>query len=577
VTSAVKPLPRTALTLLVFCGLSAAFSWPLLRDPLHTHVARQFDVYTLAWLSGAVGSLDAGLATSVSSWPLGESLGRADSFVLLLLARLLAPLQQPWLAGASCALLGPVLSAWAAERFAARHMGARFPWSLLAGAAYGFSGIAATALLEGHLYAMFNPWLPLLAGAWLRATGPDGRARDGLLAGLWWTLCLLTTAYAGIGATLMVLVLGVDALRGVRATPLVAAGAVAALSGGLWVWRFVHAGALERVDSALTGGAAAGVMAAGSARLGSLAGWTTSTDFSMHSIAPVLGFTSLSLAAVAPIVLRGERGWRPWLLLAGLCVALSLGPRLRLYDQGLSVPWLLAPLPALGGGASFFHFPVRLLWVAGLALGAVAARVATVLAERRGRLAWPLLAAAVVDVLVGTGAPLRTADVPVAAPSAYDAAPEGRAVLDLMPAFHGQSADLEWTWNNLSCAYQLSHHRPVTSTCLGTTRYGGPRVVIGGWLMSALLTAPPEGEPRDAGALAATLGELGIGAVALHADLFTRTDRDALIAGLREALGPPAADSRDGGEHLLLFTVPELAGRPEQFRARYLALSSEAP
>ncbi len=295
----------------------------------------------------------------------------------------------------------------------------------------------------------------------------------------------------------------------------------------------------------------------------------------MHSIAPVLGFTALSLAVVAPLVLRDARGGGPWPDLAGLCVALSLGPRLRLYDQGLSIPWLLAPLSALGGGASFFHFPVRLLWVAGLALGAVAARVATVLAERRGALAWPLLGAAVVDVILGTGAPLRTARIPVVAPSAYAAAPEDRAVLDLMPAFHGQSADLEWYWNNLSCAWQLSHHRPVTSTCLGTTRYRGPRAAIGGWLMSALLSEPLDGESGEA--LATTLGELGIGAVALHADLFTRTDRDALVAGLREVLGPPAAESTDGGEYLLLFTVPVRSGSPEQFRARYLALSTETP
>lgn len=564
-----SPVVRTACTLAFFGALSVAFSWPLVLDPLGTHVSRQFDVYALAWLSGVAPALDASLSTDLSSWPLGESLGRPDSFVLLAMARWLGPLGDPWLLAAMCALLGPVLGAWAAERFAARHLGAAFPWSLLAGAGYAFSGIAATALLEGHLYALFNPWLPLLAGAWTRATGLEGRLRDGLLSGLWWTLCLLTTAYAGICATVVVIALGLRGLRahslGLRAAG--GAAAVATLSGGTYVWRFLAAGGFERVDSALTGQAAIGIMAAGSARVGTLAGWSASVDGSMHSIAPTLGFTVLALAAAAPLVLRGGRDWRLWLGVAALGVALSLGPTLRFYDQGMALPWLLYPLAGLEGGASFFHFPARMLWLSGLGLGAVAARVATVLADRAGWPAAPLLACVAVDALVGTGAPLRTARVPIAVPSAYDAAPADRAVLDLMPSFHGQSTDLEWYWNNLTCSYQLGHGLPVANQCIGTTLHRGPRVVIGTWLMSELLAeAPPE-------PLARTLGELGLGAVALHPDLFTPADRQVLLQGLEAALGPPAATSTDAGDRVVLYGVPARDGAQAHRRARYAALA----
>jgi hypothetical protein len=568
---ALPPWARTTITLTVFTALSIAFSWPLATDPLGSHVSRQFDVYSLAWLSGIAPTLDASLSTSLSAWPLGEHLGRPDSFVLLALARWLGPLGHPWFPAALCALAGPVVSAWAAERFAANHMGARFPWSLLAGVGYAFSGIAATALLEGHLYALLNPWLPLLAGAWSRATGPDGRARDGVLSGVWWTLCLLTTAYSGIGATLLVLALGMRGVLGrtltVRAGA--AAAAVAASSGGLYLWRFLGAGGLERVDNALTGEAAVGIMAAGSARLGTLAGWSASADGSMHSIAPTLGFTVLILAAAAPIVLRGRRDWRLWLGLAGLGIALSLGPTLRLYDQGVTLPWLLWPLTKLDIGASFFHFPARMLWVTGLGLGAVAARVATKLAERSTQRALPLLACAGVDALLGTGAPLRTVQVPIGAPTAYEAAPEDLAVLDLVPSFHGQSTDLEWYWNNLTCSYQLTHHRPIATQCIGTTQHRGPRVVLGTWLMSELLAGSPPAP------MARTLGDLGFGAVAVHPDLFTGDDRAVLLAGMEAALGPPVASSTDAGDPVVLFAVPQTkteAQTSEEARRRDYAL-----
>lgn len=560
---------RVAATLLVYSALSIATSWPLARSPLSLHVSRQFDIYVATWLGAGPPWADVLSAGARSAWPVGESLARADSFVFLVLSWLLSPLGEPWLPVAAVTLAGPVLGAWAAERFAARCVGAAFPWSLLAGATYAFGGIAATALLEGHVYVLFDPWLPLLAGAWWRATGPEGRLRDGLLAGLWWSLCLLTSAYVGIAATLLVVVVG---LRGVRARPrlpaLGGAAAVAAPVAAAYVGVFVVYGEAARRVSALGGSGERAVVEAGSATLGTLAGWAPTVDMSGHSIAPAIGLTSLALALLAPVVLRDGRAWRTLLGLAGVATALSLGPTLRLWPDSPGLPWLLSLLPS-GSAASFFHFPVRLIWVAALALGALAARVAGELARTRPRLAGGLFVWVIVDVLLVAGAPLRSGRVPTAAPSAYLAAPADRAIIELFPRYSGMSTDLELYWSNLTCSYQAAHRRPIANRCLGAVLHSGPRVVLGEWITGAVLGPAPR---PDVGA---QLGALGFGAVAVHPALFAPADRDALLEGLRDALGEPLAASDDAGDPVVLFGVPDRGGTPALWADRYRALAAE--
>jgi len=176
-----------------------------------------------------------------------------------------------------------------------------------------------------------------------------------------------------------------------------------------------------------------------------------------------------------------------------------------------------------------------------------------------------LLAAGVVDALAGTGAPARTARVPLAAPTAYDAAPAGWAVLELLPGFDGPVEELALYFNNLTCAYQLDHRRPLLNVCLGTTLREGPRWEVGTWLMDAALTGPgPE--------VAQRLAALGVGAVAWHPGLFPGGVREELGRGLEVALGAPAAETTDGGERVLLFAVPGAAGDPPPQAARRDAL-----
>ena len=105
----------------------------------------------------------------LTGFPDTADYGRADSFVWLITGWLLQFIN-PVLLNNIAQVVAPALSCWAAE-VAARRLGARAPWSLVAGSGYAFAGPTATALREGNTYLAGNPFLPLATGgAW--APGP---------------------------------------------------------------------------------------------------------------------------------------------------------------------------------------------------------------------------------------------------------------------------------------------------------------------------------------------------------------------------------------------------------------------
>ena len=547
-------LVRHILTVVFFVVVSVVFSWPLVTDPTQIHLTQQFDIYSMVWLAQAVGADDAGWTFARTAWPMGEPLNRIDSFVLAGLAWLGGSGVDPWWYPSGLILLGPVVSAWAAEHFARVHLGAGWPYSLIAGLAFAFSGMAATAVLEGHVYVLLIPWLPLLAGAWLRVSSGQGGLVSGAAAGLWWSLCLLTSAYIGLGATLLVVIMGLVGLvqRSVAWRGVAAAAAVAGPVGAIYTWSFVSSGAGSRALSRTTAGESIQVMDAGALHLDSLAGWHGVTDFGMHSMTGTIGFTALILAMFAPWMIRGRRAVSVSLWVGAIALLLALGPRLQLHHDDLRLFWLLHPLGWFQDASSFFQFPARLMWVAGLCLGAGAAVACSELARRHGaKWALPLVLFALGDVVLSAGMPLRTKQVRRSAPEVYEMVSPERAVLDLMPDFLPLQSDLALYTNNLGCAHQASHRRALASRCLGTTVGTGPRAVVGGWLSQAVLSPQPDGAE-----IVQTLTDMGFGAVVMHPDLYSRGDRQSLQSGLEQVLGPPAVISTDGGEHLVMYALP---------------------
>ncbi len=530
----------TAATLLAFAALSVAWSWPWAAFDASSFPTRQFDLFGVLWVVERAADLLADLRSATSGLPAGEDVSRLDTWILAFLG-VAVPGADPLAVVRALVLVGPVLSAFAAERCAARGLGVPRPWSLVAGVVYGFSGLGATALLEGHVYYLLAPWLPLLALALLAATGPGGTARHGAAAGIAWALALLTSAYLGIVATLLVLAL---AARGVTqrldrrplARSAVGFAAVALPTSAVYVAAFAHGTGAVASDPAT-------VLAGGSATLATLATWSPDTDLANHSIAAPLGFVTLALLAVAPVVLRTRSGWRTLAALALVSVLLALGPAVQVGMGGVGT-WYQVDLRGAGAVFGLLHFPVRFLWLWYLCAGLVAAKVAATLAAKAGRRAWALLPLVVLDAFVTSAFPLRAGGVLTAVPSAYAAAPADRPVLDLFAEDPHPGSGLDLWMRRLACYYQVRHDLPVPGRCLGP--HGAPPQEAAERALRAALL--------DGDDARAALAGLDVGAIAVHLDLYRPEERPRVLAGLADAFGPPVT-THDGGETVALFRV----------------------
>lgn len=418
-----------------FLALAVAWTWPAVVTPM---VTRQFDLYVTRWVA-ALGGWS--LHSSHTAWPLGESLAGADSLLFLGLAALV-PVRDVTLL-ALVTVLGPVASAWAAERCACRAFGVPEPASWVAGIAYGFSGIASSAFLEGHVYWLVNPWLPLLVGG-LVVGGRGG----GVVAGIGFSGAVFTSGYLALMAGIVTLVLvGIVPNRRATLVPFVALALPAGLAYVALLAQRPAGGTFS--DSV--------PLSEGGTTLAGLAGWTPVADLGAHSIVAPVGWVGFWFLLFAPVLLRGHG--RVWPLVILGWIGLVLAPGGAILGEVNGTPWL-SPVAWLGRipGAHWIHFPVRFAWLYALAAGLLAARGLAVLGGR-----WPVLGLflATADAIVGTGAPFRSGRVLPEAPSAYAAAPD-RAVLDVVPRpidFVAFTADP--FARGVICSAQAVHRSPI--------------------------------------------------------------------------------------------------------------------
>ncbi len=486
---------------LAYLALAVLWTWPAAASGnlpgLHG------DTYVGAWALSAAPRILAGLGHDpLTAYPQGADYLRFDTWVLALVATAFQWLPVARL-HAALVVLGLALSATAAEALA-RAAGARAPWSMLAGLAYAFSGIAATAYLGGTAYFLLDPWLPLCALGCI--------SRRDTLAVIGFAGALYTSAYTGLCAGLVFLVLA----RRPRAW----LGAMLASAP----WALAYAAGARGQD-------AAGALAQASANVLSW-GWPSPmVDVDRNSFTVSLPATALALAVVAPVVLRRSPAWRPFALLAALALVLALGPRLALGPDGGVVPMPFAILDVLGAGA--IRFPARFLWCLGLGLGVVAALVATRLAETRPRATAVLGVAALVDAFVGTGLPGRAGTRLSTVPSAYAAA--GGPVLDLFPEPLDRTGT-DHRFRAIACYYQSAHGWPIAEDCVATNPSLNPRAE----LARAVLAGAEAPE--------------GFAALALHADLFHPADRGRVETLLSRHDASPV-ESTDGGERVLLYRL----------------------
>lgn len=525
-----------------YWALWTAVSWPLALVPFGGRLAtRQFDLYASAWLVDTAPSAFPDMVSTASAWPLHELLSRADSYVLLLLGWL----NMGILPGATvCALvgwLGVPVSAWFAERCAGDGFGVPRPWSLVAGLCYAFSGIVATALLEGHVYQLLNPWLPMLWWGWQRAGRGDG-VRPGVVVGVAFAGALFTTAYFGVFAIALLGMLALDQPRiARRIAPAVAA--IALPAGLYYTWLFRISSRFQDTDAS----SAQYFLRMGTVSVAQLIGWDPAADIGSHSLTGALPMMGLPLAIGVIACTRKSRALPLGLAAVAILCALGRTWHWDAGDAGLDLPVDQLLFPQL----AYFRFPVRALWLATLIIGVQAARTLGTLGPRAPRLAAGALVLALLDAVVGPGLPWRMAAPIAGLPSGYLALPEGRAVLDLwaQPADRS-SGEMEMWSRNLTCYYAGQHGRPTPEVCIGTG-VRSPREILDAWVTQRALAGDHAEE------IATTLADLGYGGVVVHADVYRPGDVTSLDDGLAAALGPAAADTADGGEHIVVFTVAE--------------------
>jgi len=529
---------------LMWLLMSIAWTWPSALSNASVVAGRHFDTLGTLWVIGSAERLFSDIDV-LTAWPLGGDLTRLDSYLLIPVAWMLSALGAGKIFG-WLTILGVALNAWAAQHFA-RAIGARAPWTILAGVGFGFCGLAATGILEGHIYQVFNPWLPWFGAALWRATDEQGSIKAELLALALFVLCWLTTAYIGVVA--LGLALAVLWFSRRRPVVLLVGSLIFLVAYVAW---YMHGDAPAR--EALEG------LNPMSAHFAGMLAATPEMDRVEHSMAPVVFGWMLGLLLLARTVLEPGR-WRAILVAAFGALFLSMipgfaaGPDLVLLPVNLD--WVTGPV------AGFLRFPIRWVWLWSLCGGVLASLVATRLAARWGRLGWLVLAVVVLEAFIRIGTPYRTELRYIEAPEQLTRHEGG--VLELLPVTENRGVNWDRWMSNVSCVEQLAHGQPIAEDCIHTK----PRKLrhrLNFWLQDRVFRGDMEGAE-------ATLAALNFQTIMLRPDLFNPQDASRMEAGLKKIDRQPDV-VREKGVHAVMFTVTGEADRDVQQVLQSLELSA---
>jgi len=511
--------------LLVWLGLAVAWTWPTALSDNSFVVGRHFDTPGTLWVIGAAQRL-LGSVDGMTAWPLGGDISRLDSYLLVPIAMMLQALGVGKIFGL-VGIVGVAVNAWAATHFA-KAVGAKQPWTMLAGFGYGFCGMAATGLLEGHVYQVFNPWLPWFGAALWRCSSPEGTLKQARWALLFFVLCWLTTAYVGVIAFAMAVLLLVRSER--RPRTLVLGGGVFLVA---YVLYYMHGTAPSR--EALES------LNPMSAHLSGLLAATPEIDRAEHSMAPIVFGWMLGLVVLGNKVLPDGR-WRG-LMWAGIgAVVASMIPQFAASHNLILLPanlsWVTGPV------AGFLRFPIRWAWLWSLCGGVVAARVATHMAPRWGWRGLLVLGVVVAEAFLRIGTPYRQEFRYIESPS-LESVTDG-PILELLPFTDNRGVNHDRWMANFSCLAQLSHGKAIAEDCVHSKPHR-MRQHLNFWLQDLLLNEDTESiEPMLAG--------LGFKSIMIQPDLFNTQDASLMEAELRSVDDNPTV-VREKGMHALLFAV----------------------
>ncbi|MBT7304035.1 MAG: hypothetical protein HN849_31165 [Victivallales bacterium] len=539
------------LDLTIWLLLAAAWTWPAALAQHHEIVGRHYDSMGTTWVMHSAPRFSHQFKDAMSAWPTVADYRRMDSFVLVFLSILLSSFSAAKLHGLF-QIIGVATSAWAAQGLA-RAMGARRPWDMIGGLCFAFSGLAAHALIEGHMYHIMCPWLPLFVWAWYRAMCENQKWHYGTIAGVLFCLSLLTSAYLGVSAALIAAGLFLATVIRKRTVPWLQTLAASAIAlPVILAILHLYGGDGDGLSRDMTVSTALQA----SAHCLSVLGATPELDRVQHSLALELSPLLLALVIVAPVVLGKRSPYRVlmWIAVSGLL--LSIGPGFSVSDdQAL----FRTPLSLLANTPLkvVLRFPIRFAWICNLCGGILAAAVVTQLSLSGRRTAWLLLLLALLLPFAATRLPARQRTLTWSTPDVYAtcAAP----ILDLFPVQAWPPNFDEMWFHHLACAYQTDHGLTIAANGMHTTPEGQPQVRLGQWTTRQLLA----GHSDEA---AAMLSALGFKTIVFHSDLFLQQDRERLNAALLE-FGSTQIESTNSSVRVIAQAIPQLSpALPEQER-----------
>jgi hypothetical protein len=512
------------------------WTWPAAMAGPGELVGRHFDALGTVWVIDAASRMGLGLHDSMSAWPDGITYTAIDSWLLLVIADLLSGIQAVRIHG-WLQVLGVASSGWAAAVFA-RKVGVARPWHHLAGALYAGSGLVGVALLEGHVYQAINPWLPLMALSMWRATSPQGRERDGLMAGLFFGLCLFSSGYMGVSAAMLAVGLAVPSLlRRQHLVPLAVAACIATVLGTIYIWLFSGVGQPTAEHATLR------TLQIGSLSLENLGPPSLEVDRTGHSRAH-----AISAAAVAMAVL----GWRLGVARARLMLGITLGAVLIAMGPQWSLgvdstdPSIPSPIGWLWkiDGMHYLRFPSRILATPLLCMGVLASASLAAIADRMGkRVGVVLMSLFVLEIIATVQLPFRQRVLPADVPAAYS---QGKGpVFDMLGEGMDPNGEVNAWFNGIVCQYQTLHQRPIADDCVVVEKGANPRIQIGRWMAARLYE-------QDVDSINLRMNRFGFTEVALHTDWLGPSDRVRMTTALSK-LSPNTKPHRSGG--VQIYTV----------------------
>ena len=388
------------------------------------------------------------------------------------------------------------------------------------------------SVLEGSWYLTSQFWLPLAAGALLRFQQTRKRSWY-ILLHVSWLGSLLTSAYLGMTASLMLLFLTlyIQPYRKRKEWLLQIIGPIIAM-GSLFTAFFLAVNERRDFDDL---GAVGEWATMGSSNVWNYLFWTSDLDTHAHSLGPI-GNVFILMALVAAPFLKPQ-SWKIWWLLGVIGFVFSFGFEISVQDEGNGIPWILQAFTEYRW-ASFIHFPVRFHWMTDLSAAMLFGLIVTQFIPNR--LFQIILTGLVcIHVFWIQGWHERKGTKPLTSEAIYAQIPAGNgAVFEVYPIFSSFSNVDPLDIKNQLCFQQTTHHRPLLISCMGTrTDDSIDWTVRTAFLHDALTDASTD--------WTTTLLRIGVDTVVFHRDLFSLQDGEHFEKQLGLWFGEPSFHSTD--------------------------------